>query len=57
MLFRSEALPIMKDLHALGFKLYATEGTAALLKSVGIPVTFISKKLSEGYPQYCRYHT
>jgi carbamoyl-phosphate synthase large subunit len=47
---KPEALPIMKDLHVLGFKLYATEGTAALLKSVGIPVTFISKKLSEGYP-------
>ena len=47
---KPEALPIMKDLHTLGFKLYATEGTAALLKSVGIPVTFISKKLSEGYP-------
>ncbi|MFA5375492.1 MAG: carbamoyl-phosphate synthase large subunit [Dehalococcoidia bacterium] len=47
---KPEALPIIKDLHALGFKLYATEGTAALLKSVGVPVTFISKKLSEGYP-------
>jgi carbamoyl-phosphate synthase large subunit len=47
---KPEALPIIKDLHALGFKLYATEGTAALLKAVGIPVTFISKKLSEGYP-------
>ena len=47
---KPEALPIIKDLHSLGFKLYATEGTAALLKSVGVPVTFISKKLSEGYP-------
>jgi len=47
---KPEALPIIRDLHALGFRLYATEGTAALLKSVGIPVTFISKKLSEGYP-------
>ena len=47
---KPEALPIIKDLHALGFKLYATEGTAALLKAMGIPVTFISKKLSEGYP-------
>jgi carbamoyl-phosphate synthase large subunit len=47
---KPEALPIMKDLHNLGFKLYATEGTAALLKAVGVPVTFISKKLSEGYP-------
>ena len=47
---KPEALPIMKDLHNLGFKLYATEGTAALLKAVGVPVTFISKKISEGYP-------
>ncbi|MEA1958690.1 MAG: carbamoyl-phosphate synthase large subunit [Chloroflexota bacterium] len=47
---KPEALPIIRNLSALGFKLYATEGTAALLKAVGIPVIFISKKLSEGYP-------
>jgi len=47
---KPEALPIIKQLHALGFKLYATEGTAAMIEGVGIPVTFISKKLNEGYP-------
>jgi carbamoyl-phosphate synthase large subunit len=47
---KPEALPIIKQLHKLGFKLYATEGTATMIEGVGIPVTFISKKLSEGYP-------
>jgi len=47
---KPEALPIIKQLSSLGLKLYATEGTAAMIKGVGIPVTFISKKLSEGHP-------
>jgi len=47
---KPEALPIIKQLSSLGFKLYATEGTAAMIQGVGIPVTFISKKLSEGHP-------
>ncbi len=47
---KPEALSIIKQLAALDFKLYATEGTAALIQSVGIPVNFISKKLDEGYP-------
>jgi carbamoyl-phosphate synthase large subunit len=47
---KPEALPIIKQLSSLGLKLYATEGTAAMIQGVGIPVTFISKKLSEGHP-------
>ena len=47
---KPEALPIIKQLSVLGFKLYATEGTAAMIRGMGIPVTFISKKLSEGHP-------
>ena len=47
---KPEALPIIKQLYSLGLKLYATEGTAAMIQGVGIPVTFISKKLSEGHP-------
>jgi len=47
---KPEALPIIKQLENLGFKLYATEGTATMIEGVGIPVNFISKKLSEGYP-------
>ena len=34
----------------MGYKLYATEGTAAMIEAVGLPVKMISKKLSEGHP-------
>jgi carbamoyl-phosphate synthase large subunit len=47
---KPESLPIIKQLDALGYKLYATEGTASMIQSVEIPVNFISKKLDEGYP-------
>ncbi|MFQ5827319.1 MAG: ATP-grasp domain-containing protein, partial [Dehalococcoidia bacterium] len=47
---KPEAVPIVRYLASLGYKLYATEGTAAMIKAVGIPVTMISKKLSEGHP-------
>ena len=47
---KPESLPIIKQLASLGYKLYATEGTASMIQSVGIPVNFISKKLDEGYP-------
>jgi carbamoyl-phosphate synthase large subunit len=47
---KPEALPIIRQLSSLGFKLYATEGTAAMIQGIAIPVTFISKKLSEGHP-------
>ncbi|GAI88389.1 unnamed protein product, partial [marine sediment metagenome] len=47
---KPEALPLIKNFSSLGCKLYATEGTAAMIKSVGLPVNMISKKLSEGHP-------
>jgi carbamoyl-phosphate synthase large subunit len=47
---KPEALPIIRQLSSLGLKLYATEGTAAMIRGAGIQVTFISKKLSEGHP-------
>ena len=34
----------------MSYKLYATEGTAAMIEAVGLPVKMISKKLSEGHP-------
>jgi len=45
-----EALPIIRKFSKVGYKLYATEGTAAMVESVGLPVKMISKKLSEGHP-------
>jgi carbamoyl-phosphate synthase large subunit len=47
---KPEALPTIRQLYEIGYKLYATEGTAAMIKAVGLPVTMISKKLSEGHP-------
>ena len=47
---KPEALPIIGNLARIGHKLYATEGTAAMIETAGFPVTLISKKLSEGHP-------
>jgi carbamoyl-phosphate synthase large subunit len=42
-------VPIVKDFADLGFKIHATDGTAALLKEAGIPVTRLNK-LAQGRP-------
>ncbi|MFC1915688.1 carbamoyl-phosphate synthase large subunit [Chloroflexota bacterium] len=47
---KPEALPIIKKLSSIGYKLYATEGTAAMIEAADFPVQMISKKLSEGHP-------
>ncbi len=47
---KPEALHIIKKLHQQGYKLYATEGTAAMIEAIGLPVKMVSKKLSEGHP-------
>ena len=47
---KPEALPIIRKLSDVGYKLYATEGTAAMIEAIGLPVKMISKKLSEGHP-------
>jgi carbamoyl-phosphate synthase large subunit len=47
---KPEALPIIRKFSQAGYKLFATEGTAAMVAAAGIPVTMITKKLSEGHP-------
>ena len=47
---KPEALPIIRKLAQIGYKLYATEGTAAMIEAAGLPVKTITKKLSEGHP-------
>ncbi len=47
---KPEALPIIRKFSSMDYKLYATEGTAAMIAAVGLPVKMISKKLSEGHP-------
>jgi len=47
---KHEALPIIRQFSKAGYKLYATEGTAAMIEAIGLPVKMVSKKLSEGHP-------
>jgi carbamoyl-phosphate synthase large subunit len=47
---KPEAVPIIKKLAGIGYKLYATEGTASMLSAMGLPVTMTTKKLAEGHP-------
>ena len=47
---KPEALPIIRDLDRQGYRLYATEGTAAMIEADGLKVKMISKKLGEGHP-------
>jgi carbamoyl-phosphate synthase large subunit len=47
---KAEALPMIKKFSEIGYKLYATEGTAAMIETAGLPVTMITKKLGEGHP-------
>jgi len=47
---KAEALPIVKKLAELGCKLFATEGTAAMIEGMGVSVQMITKKLNEGSP-------
>ena len=47
---KPEAVPIVEKLAWLGYGLYATEGTAAMITGLGLPVQMITKKLSMGHP-------
>ena len=47
---KAEAVPLIRALYEAGCALYATEGTAALIDGLGIPVVTIPKKLDEGHP-------
>jgi len=47
---KPEALPIIRKLAAVGYGLYATEGTAAMIEAIELPVVMTEKKLGEGHP-------
>ena len=47
---KGESVPLIRALAESGCRLYATEGTAAMVEGLGVPVTMITKKLSEGHP-------
>jgi carbamoyl-phosphate synthase large subunit len=47
---KPESLPIIRKLAKIGYKLYATEGTAAMIEAAGLTVNVTTKKLHEGHP-------
>ncbi|MCH7642089.1 MAG: carbamoyl-phosphate synthase large subunit, partial [Chloroflexi bacterium] len=47
---KATALPFVRSLAESGHPLIATAGTAELIRSAGIPVETIEKRLSEGHP-------
>jgi carbamoyl-phosphate synthase large subunit len=47
---KPEALPIIRKLAQIGYKLYATEGTATMIEAAGLTVNVTTKKLHEGHP-------
>jgi carbamoyl-phosphate synthase large subunit len=47
---KTEAMPLIKKFASAGFRLYATEGTSAMIEAAGLPVKMITKKLGEGHP-------
>ena len=47
---KAESVPMIRDLASAGYALYATEGTAAAIQALGIPVVAVPKRLSEGHP-------
>ena len=47
---KAEAVTLVRELLQAELRLYATEGTAAMITAMGAPVTTITKKLSEGHP-------
>ena len=47
---KAEALPIIKGFYSLGYRIFATRGTAAMIREQGMDVKAVSRKLNEGHP-------
>jgi carbamoyl-phosphate synthase large subunit len=47
---KAEAVPLVRRLIGLGCQLHATEGTAAMIEALGLPVRTITKRLGQGHP-------
>lgn len=45
---KSAAMKIGRDLHRMGFKIFATEGTAVSLERIGVPVEVVEKAFQPG---------
>ena len=47
---KADSVPMVRGLAAAGYRLYATDGTAEMVRALGVPVVAIPKRLSEGRP-------
>ena len=47
---KADALPLIKQLAAAGYRLYATEGTTRMIEALGLPVTTVTKVLTGEHP-------
>jgi carbamoyl-phosphate synthase large subunit len=47
---KAAAIPVIRRLHSAGYRLFATEGTAAEIRALGIPVEQATKILDQGHP-------
>ena len=47
---KAESVQMMRDLNEAGCTMYATEGTAAMITGLGLPVIPLPKRLSVGHP-------
>ena len=47
---KSDSVEMIRQLVRMGHKLYATEGTAALIERHGMPVQMVTKRIGRGHP-------
>ena len=47
---KADAVPLVTALAKANYRLYATEGTAVMIRALGLDVTTITKRLGEGHP-------
>jgi carbamoyl-phosphate synthase large subunit len=47
---KPEAMPIVRQLASLGYRLYATAGTANMLEALGLPVEQVLQRIEDGHP-------
>jgi carbamoyl-phosphate synthase large subunit len=47
---KAEAVPTIEQLVRMGVRIYATEGTAALVERAGMPVQTVTKRIGRGKP-------
>jgi carbamoyl-phosphate synthase large subunit len=47
---KPEAMPTVRSLAEAGYKIYATAGTAAMVRALGLPVEQVPKRIEEGHP-------